>query len=195
MADPLTLGKFIEPALAPSEGNQGSKSSTLGPADLWDFGIFDYADLATATTPINVPSGEVFVPVTNDGLGSNTYKNLPDTGVTDIWNPLTGAFDFSQINIGDMIDIRLDLEFTTSSVNQEYSVMLELGQGVTPYSIPFAVKTNVKSTGPVDINRYNGIYIGNALTRDNPGQFKISSTNTGTLIVRGWYCKVVKKGR
>jgi hypothetical protein len=191
----FTSSKFIEPDGAPVGVTQKMKSSDLGPADLWDFGIFDYADLATTTTPITVPTGIVWTPITNDGAGANTYKNLPDTDVTDIWNTSTNVFDFSELSIGDMIDIRLDLEITTSGPNQEYGVVLELGQGVTPYRIPFAVNTNVKLAGTVSMNRYNGIYIGNALTKDNPGQFLVASNGAATVTVNGWYCKVVKKGR
>lgn len=191
----FNLLKFIIPDGSPSGSVQAMKSSDLGPGDLWDFGIFNYADNVTATTPINVPTGNVYVPITNDAAGAFTYKNLPDVGVTDVWDEVAGEFDFSQLSIGDMVDIRLELELTTTLINQEFDVVLELGQGVAPYEIPFAVKTNVKTAGAIAISRYNGIYIGNALTRDNPAQFKIRSTNAATLKVIGWYCKVVKKGR
>lgn len=191
----LTANKFPIPNGSPSGGEQPMQSSPIGPADLWDFGVFDYNDLATATTPINIIGGAGYVALTNDEAGPNTYKNLPDVGVTDVWDSVGGVFDFSQLSIGDLIDIRLDLQITTTGTNQDFDIVLELGQGVSPYQIPFAVKTNVKAASTVFVNKFNGIYIGNTLTRDNPGQFKLQSSANATVQVNGWYCKVIKKGR
>ena len=190
----LTADKFILPDGPPVEGAQPTSSSSLGPPDLWDFGSIDYADLATQSTPFAITGGAGYVPIPNDGAGVNGYSN-PPSGVTNVWDVATQAFDFTQLSIGDMIDIRLDMQITTTATNQEYDIVLELGQGVSAYQIPFAVKSNVKTAGAVFVNRYNGIYIGNALTLDNPGQFKIQSTANATLQVNGWYCKVIKKGR
>lgn len=187
----LTADKFIIPNGAATLGIQKMESSTIGITDLWDFGIFDYRNtLASQSLTGGTP-----IALNNNGAGVETYKNLPDTGVTDVWNTATNRFDFSELNIGDMIDIRLDLEVTTSSVNQTFSIDMELGQGGTTFTIPFVVNQEHKTAGAVAVNRYNGIYMRNANMTSNTAQFIISSANNLTVDVHGWYCKVIKKGR
>jgi len=187
----LTADKFIVPNGVPELGVQKMESSTIGITDLWDFGIFDYRNTLapqslTGGTPISL---------NNNGAGVETYKNLPDTAVTDVWNTSTNRFDFTELNIGDMIDIRLDLEVTTSAVNQTFSILLELGQGGTTFEIPFVINQEHKTAGAVAVNRYNGIYMRNANTITRPAQFILSSADDLTVDVHGWYCKVIKKGR
>ena len=163
------------------------------PADNFAGGFFDYNDLATQTTPISVTGGGGFVKLTNDGLGVNTNKDYPPSGITDIWDASNDRFDFSELKLGDMIDIRLDLEVTTTSPNQEIDVRLFLGVGATEYSIAF-VETSFKSAGAQPVDRYNGIYIGNALTLNNFGEFRIQSDGNATVKVNGWYCKIIRRG-
>lgn len=190
----LTQDKFILPDGSPITGVQTTKSSALGPSDLWDFGIYDYRDSTTLTTPISLTGGSTAI-ITNDGLGSNNYILEADLGPSNIWDTTNNRFDFTSLNIGDMIDIRLDLEVTTTSNNQTFSIDLEMGQGGTIYTIPFVVNQEHKTAGAVAVNRYNGIYLRNANLIDNPAQFKISSASNLTLEVHGWYCKLVRKGR
>ena len=94
-----------------------------------------------------------------------------------------------------MIDIRLDLEVTTSVVNQTFSIDMELGQGGTAFTVPFVVNQEHKTAGAVAVIRYNGIYMRNSNTITNPAQFILSSADDLTVDVHGWYCKVTKKGR
>lgn len=41
--------------------------------------------------------------------------------------------------------------------------------------------------------RYNGIYVGNELMRDNPGHFRIYSDAACTVKVNGWYCRIATR--
>lgn len=190
----LTAGKFIETNGAPASGVQAMQSSTIGPPDLWDYGIFDYADLATQTTAIAVPGTNTLTTITNDGLGANTFSVPPQSGVTDVWDTATDQFDFSELAIGDMVDIRLDVEVTTSVANQVFDIVLEAGQGGgVPFEIPW-VHRYVKTAGVNPVNIFNGIYMKSSNAIDNPAQFKIKSPSACTVVVNGWYCKVVKKG-
>lgn len=163
------------------------------PADNCTIGLVDYNDAATVITPINIPTGLVNVNVTNDTLGPLTNKAYLPLGVTDIWDSSTDLFDWSELKLGDMIDIRLDLSVTTTSPNQLVQVDLSLGVGGSQYSIPF--EDNVfKSSGTQRITRYNGIYIGDTNTLNNGARFVIRSDNTATLVVNGWYVKVLIRG-
>lgn len=153
-------------------------------------GFIDYNDLFTATTPIVVPGTSTFVDITNDGLGPNTLKTYLPTGMTDIWNTSTNLFFWTDLKLGDMVDIRLDLEVITTTANQVVEVVLELATGGTPYDIPFAANL-FKAAGTYKINRYNGIYMGNLDTLNNNAKFKIKSDAPATLRVNGWYCKII----
>lgn len=157
-------------------------------------GYFDYNDLATVSTPLVVTAVGSPIVIPNDAAGPQTYRADAPTGITDVWDEIADSFDWSELKAGDMVDIRLDLRVITVSVNTEVKVDLHLGDGAGIYTIPFVTETNFKTTGSHPINRYNGIYLANANTIDNGGQFKISTDKDCTVIVIGWYCKLLIRG-
>lgn len=163
------------------------------PSDNCRIGFADYNDLATQTTPINVPGTLTNVDLTNDESGPFTNKTYLPTGVTDVWDSGTNLFDWSDLKLGDMVDLRLDLEVTTTSPNQLVQIDLQLAVGGGQYSIPF-VDTTFKSSGPQNVNRYNGVYMGDSNTLNNSGKFVIRSDSTATVVVNGWYCKILIRG-
>lgn len=153
-------------------------------------GFANYSDVATQTAPITVTGGAGAVYLTNDGAGTLTSKTYLPQGVTDVWNAIAGSFDFTQLKLGDAIDIRLDLDVTTTSSNQLVDVELELGSGAGLYSMPFA-SCAFKDIGEKSVSLYNGIYIGDANTLNGGGKFKVSSSDNATVMVNGWYCKIL----
>lgn len=179
---------------------QGEEKITVQQiADFYDdgviikMGILDYADLTTQTTPISITGGSGFVEITNDSDGSNTFLTLPPTGVTNVWDGTLNTFDWSELTSGDTVDIRLDVEVTTTVANTEINIELFLGTGAGAYSIPFITRINFKTAGTYPLNRYNGIYMRDSNTIDNGGVFKISSDQDCTLKVNGWYCKINRR--
>lgn len=171
-----------------------SYSSGAGglPVDNCSIGFVDYNDLATVTTPISVTGGTP-VYLTNDGLGAFTNKAYLPQGVTDVWDASINSFDFTELKVGDMLDIRLEVDITTTAPNQEVLIDLELAQGGSTYTIPFSDVTQ-KTTGLHRLNRFNGIYMGDTNTLDNPAKFKLSSPDNCSVTVLGWYCKILIKG-
>ena len=169
--------------------------TTALPADNFTGGFFDYNDLATQTTAISVTGGGGFVDLTNDELGAFTNKLFPPLGVADVWDASIDEFDWSELKLGDMIDIRLDVEVTTTLTNTELNIVLELGTGGGLYQIPFLVPTDFKTAGAIPINRYSSIYLGDTNTLNNGGKFRIQSDKTCTVKVNGWYCKVNRRGQ
>jgi hypothetical protein len=153
-------------------------------------GFFDYND-----TGLSVPITSAGSPVimTNDELGAFTNKAYAPLGVTDVWDSGTNMFDWSELKLGDTVDVRLEFNLTTVSVNTQIHVDLHLGTGGGAYSIPFVSETDYKNTGTRVVNVYNGIYMGNINTLDNGGQFKISTDKDCSIVVRGWYCKITKR--
>lgn len=167
--------------------------SGSGAADNIKGGILDYNDAATAITPINIPPGLINTDITNDGAGPFTNKAYAPVGVSDVWNTTTNLFDWSDLKLGDMVDIRLDLSITTSSPNQLVEIDLLVAVGGSQYAIPFS-RNVYKNAGSQSLNRYNGIYMGDTNTLNNGAKFVVRSDSAATLVVNGWYCKVLVRG-
>lgn len=156
-------------------------------------GFADYSDAATSTTPISVPQGVPTV-LTNDAAGPFTNTSHLPAGVTRVWNGATNQFDWSELSIGDTVDIRLDGTVVTTTPNQTFLITLVAGIGSgSEYSIPFAGAVT-KSVGSVPASRFNGIYIGNSETKDFPAELRITSDAAATVVVNGWYCRIIKAG-
>ena len=164
------------------------------PTDNYSGGFFDYNDLASASSPIAVTVVGSPVVLTNDGAGPQTNLSFPPSGVTKLWDVSTDMFDWSELKFGDMVDIRLDLTVITTSVNTEIKVDLHLGTGGGAYQIPFVTEKNIKNTGSHNVDRFSSIYMGDANTLDNGGQFKMSTDKDCTVIVNGWYIRAIIRG-
>ena len=163
------------------------------PADNIVGGFLDYNDLATASTPLVVTVAGSPVVLTNDGAGPLTNKNFPPVNVTDVWDEVD-SFDWSELKLGDMVDIRLEVDLITASVNTEITIDLHLGTGGVAYTIPFITDVNYKNVATHKLSAYNGIYLGDTNTLDNGGQFKISTDKDCTVIVAGWYVRILCRG-
>lgn len=168
--------------------------STEQLADLAFTGFADYNDLATTATPLNITVAGNPTLLTNDGVGGFTNKTYLPNGVTDVWDSTLNTFDWSELKLGDRVDIRLDIDLITTSVNTEINVDLYFGTGVGAYKIPFISGADFKNTGTHKLNRFNSIYMGDTNTLNNGGQFKITTDKDCTVVVNGWYCSVIKKG-
>lgn len=154
-------------------------------------GFIDYQDATTATTPISVPGTSTFTQLTNDGAGGSTNKDYPPDGVTELWNASTNRFDFSELTLGDQLEVRIDIEITTTAANQECFIELELGTGGTPYILP-VYGFGEKSAGTRALAPCFNFYMGNANTLNNTGRIGVKSDTACTVKVNGWYIKVAK---
>jgi len=153
-------------------------------------GIVDYRDNTTIATPITLTTSPASL--TNDGAGTGSVNMLPD-GVTEVWNTTTNRFEFSELSIGDIVNIRADLSVTTSVVNQKVTLVLEIGSGSSLHDIVY-IERFFKDIGTYELNSFNGIYIENENVRTNGGRFKMSSSHGATVTVHGWYSNVMKRG-
>lgn len=178
--------ELLENILAAINSEQG-----LVPADNAVFGWADYNDSATSTTPITVLSG-IETALTNDSLGARTTETYLPEGVSSLWNAGTGYFDFSSLPLGATVDIRFDIAVTTTAPNQTVDVNLNLDIGGSPYSIPFIFR-EYKSAETHKASIMSGVYMGNTGTVNNPAQFVITSDDDATVVVNGWYVRVIKR--
>jgi hypothetical protein len=154
-------------------------------------GWADYADVATTGSPLNVTA--VYSVITNDGLGVNTNTSYLPEGVTQLWDSSTNSFDWSELKVGDMIDIRLDLSVTIVTNNTAVDVDLFMGFGGS-IDVPFISAQNFKTAGTYNLIRYQGLYIGSDDVRNNAAQLKIKADHNCTCVVNGWYVRYTKKG-
>ena len=175
---------------------EASIKSYIGTAspDGFSGGWADYADVATIGSPIAVTA--VPTALTNDGLGVDTntaYLPIGGNGITQLWNTSSNGFDFSDLNVGDMLEIRMDIDVIITSNNTAVDVNLHMGSGGTVI-VPFISQQNFKTTGTFEVIRYMGLYIGSEDIRDTLAQLKISADNNCTCIVNGWYIKATRRG-
>ena len=157
-------------------------------------GFADYNDNATSGTPLSVTGGGAAVVLTNDALGAYTNTQFLPEGIDRLWDASTNNFDWSELSAGDMVDIRADITVTTSSSNTAIDVLLHLGAGGSAYTIPFIQDYNFKSSGTYQKVMFNSIYMGDANTLNNGGQFKITADANCTVVVNGWYVRCLRRG-
>jgi hypothetical protein len=91
-------------------------------------GSFLYADLTTQTTPLN-GIANVEKNLINDIDGTNTDLSNAPYGVSTLWDSATNKLDFSQLSIGDVVNLRTTLKVTTSTANQNIHIFARLGLG------------------------------------------------------------------
>ncbi len=152
-------------------------------------GVFDYNDAITPSTPIAVTGGAGYTFLTNDGQGPFTNISYPPEGVTKVWDGVTNRFDFSELTLGSKIEIRLDIEVTTTSPNTAFDAALELAIGGSTYDISW-INSFQKTAGVQHIVVASFIYIGDENTRANPAKFKIKSDEDISVKIFGWACYV-----
>jgi len=181
------------PSLVKTLKSYITSGSTASP-DGFSGGWADYADVATKGTPIAVSA--VPAVLTNDGLGVDTktaYLPTGGNGITQLWNTSSNGFDFSDLNVGDMVDIRMHISVIIASVNTVVDVNLVMGSGGS-IVVPFISDQNYKATGTFEVVRYMGIYIGSTDVRDTLAQLKIEADKACTCTVHGWYIKAIRRG-
>ena len=164
--------------------------STAPAAGTVSQGVYDYNDLATTSAPISLTSANTQYQMTNDGLGSFTNKIYTLPGVSDLWDSSTNRFDFSGLSLGDTVDIRVDFSVTTITTNTVIDFALELGLGSSPYQVEVMSPVNFKSAQTYSMVHWQGIYMGDNNTLQNPARLLARADKTGvSVVVNGWYVR------
>lgn len=167
----------------------GSGSWTNPPVLGW----YDYNDSATAGSPITL-TADTWTTMTNDGAGGDTELSYALAGTTNLWNTGTNRFDFTTLDVGDVLIGRLDLSFITSSANTAASVRLVCAEGhANEYDIPLLSQQNFKSIGTHRVTIPVSMYIGNTPTKDNPCSVEALTDEGSTVTVNGWFITVMKR--
>ncbi len=152
-----------------------------------------WEDIADAGAAQNLTSG-AWVDLQNDGTGANSNSTYRLPGKTIIWDVVNDEFDFAAAGcaIGDVVNIRIDVVVTTSGVNHEIALRMDLAHG-DPAEYSFELmRTNYKTAGTHAIVRDISIYLGNTKTLNNPAKIAMRTDNTGdTVVVNGWFVRTI----
>jgi len=158
-------------------------------------GWVDYNDTATQSTPLVVVPN-VAKKLTNDGLGQYTNRVYQSKYITDIWNTSTNQLSFSEFQIGDTVDFRIEFDITTNANNQEARVEFHLGvSDPNAYTIVASSPLIYKASGTYKVHAITSFYIGNELTLNNPGEIYILSDDNATVKVGGFFIKYTLQPR
>lgn len=144
------------------------------------------------TGSLQAHTGSTETTLLNNGSGSFT-TSYPPTGISSIYNYATNRLDFTSCSLGDMLDISLDIEVTTSAANQVVSAELVLAVGQPEeYKLTFVGNTQYKDAGLNKIVQYLGLLINTNAVKNNPAKFVFNSTQNATIKVNGHYIKITR---
>jgi len=191
----LSGGDLHEPkGVAGASANQVYAANGSGSgawSTLYLQGWEDYNDSGSSQPLSTVPT---YTDLSNDGLNTYTSTAYRLPGRTAIWDTANNQFDFSSLNLGDTVDIRLDFNITTTSASNDISYGLDLAHGdATEYRLIFNTNT-YKAAGTHGSINWIGIYMGNLATLNNPAKIIMASDAAGDSVVfNGLYARVTPR--
>jgi hypothetical protein len=139
-------------------------------------GYFNYADTGNSVSFLANTEKKL----DNDTLGSNTDISQSPFGIATVWNTDTNKFDFSQMDIGDTIDIRIDLDLA----NIIDKVFLKIGSLELPL---------FNSTSKIGLSSYITQLPINSNVKTNGAEVYVKSSINGSLSVVGFYTRILRK--
>lgn len=155
-------------------------------------GYFDYNDLITQTVPLAVVAN-VPKKLTNDTEGLNTSTDQNPYGVSYVWDYTTNQFNFTELEVGDTIDVRIHVQVTTTSSNQKVSMSAKFGIGSVSQFENSIYENMFKSAGTHEVSFVAPFYIGSTYITDYPAELYLTSDATATVKVDGWYVRILRK--
>ena len=166
------------------------------PGDNLFGGTFDVADLGTTSSPISIPGTNAFIKLTNDGLGAQTINTHAPIGITELWDTTNDEFDFSQLKLGDIVDIRLDINVITPSPNTQVEVRLEAGLGVFAFNVGWDNQfySAAKASPGIPLVRSSFVAMQTTTILTGKAEFQVAADKACTVVVNGWNYVVTRRG-
>lgn len=178
-----------------SDSENGGKTINIKLGNLVGYsavGGFNYDDLQTRANPISYISGDL--QLTNDTLGVRTFTTQPPYNVTNVWDELTNTFNFEQLKLGDEFFLRVNLEVTTSTINQISSFFILFGEGtVDEVKQPIFIETHNDTVGLHQLTFSYNFSISNENWRITPAKLLYSSDYSASIVVNGWHPYIIRK--
>ena len=163
------------------------KSVTVQRSGITSAGWAVYEDSRVSTLTL---TADTLTVLPNNALGSNTTNAYLPLGVTNLWNAGTSSFDFTELAVGDAVELRILVQPTTASNNTQIELDLYLGSGVNQYKVPFITTQNFQFSGLFEATRYTSFPIRNEDTRTSPAQFKVIANKDCTMQTDDFLVKV-----
>jgi hypothetical protein len=154
-------------------------------------GGFYYADLITQTTPLAYTTGDL--QLENDIEGSLTFLTQPPFGITSSWDEDTNTLDFSQLSIGDHVNLRVDLIVTTSAANQSSEIKLLLGEGGAEAKTFLLEDVFTETAAATDFSGEISFQINYETWRTTAAKILFSSDASADIEVVGWNVYIIRK--
>lgn len=161
-----------------------------------DIGWYNVSDTATTGSPIALSVAGTFYDLTNNASGTDTSNTYGVAGISSVWNTGTSRFDFSGLALGDLVNISVDVSYTTTTANTALDMIVELGVGQPGvYNIPLVVGQNIKTSSTARIVAQKLITMKNTTTKDFPARIRVKADQTGsTIVVNNFVVEVIKRG-
>lgn len=151
-------------------------------------GFIDYSDLATATTPVSVSAATVTA-LPNDGAGAQSISTYKPNKVTELMNVANGQLDFSELDLGDEVMVRVGITITTLTANTDVTVGISFAiGGTTPFPLEFLEEKpfkTAKTHKPQLIDCH--FYMGSADVINNPAAVIVEADKAIEVQVDGFY--------
>ena len=155
-------------------------------------GVQDFQESTTVAGggagAVDMPLADTWYDLTNDGAGPLSTQAYAVAGHGALWNTTTDEFDFSALKVGDLLRIRLEVEFLTSAPNVQVAMRMVFGPSFA-YDLPIQRKSfkNAASAGEGRLLRYFSFQVKSTDVQSNPAKFQVASDTAGTdIIVYGW---------
>lgn len=161
------------------------QSGVVPQAGVGSQGWWDYNHGGSATV---LTLADTFYTLDNDALGPQTNRVFAPAHVADVYDGVTGEFDFSDLTVGDELTFRISSSLITSSPNREFKIRMRFAIG-SASEFPLTIEDQVLKTADThpDMRTFK-FYIGSADVRDYPAMVEASSDGTGdTILSSGYY--------
>ncbi len=158
------------------------------------FGFFDYNDADTQVNNVALLDG-VWTDIPNDGAGAFTNTAYKPSTMTTLLDTNTGYLDFTELNLGSAILVRIDFVVLPQINNCVLECRYELGAGPAVYALEVFRQRLDQGSGisyPSPKQSFY-IYMGDNNTLDNPCKLQARLVGSdGTLINNGVAIEVRK---
>ena len=133
-------------------------------------GIIDY-NHAGANLPL---VADTWTDIPNDKAGPFTNLTYAPSGIDNLMDGSTGYFDFSQLVLGDVIQVRIDFTVSPNINNALLKCRVVLGGGVNEYALTVFEKRLDYGSGVAYPSEKGSflIYMGDLNTLNNPGKLQ-----------------------
>jgi hypothetical protein len=155
-------------------------------------GYFIYEDLLTQETPVFFGNA-VPTLIPNDGEGLDSDSTNAPLGVANIWRADDSQMDFTDLDIGDTVDLRITLDVSTMANNQKYQILFKTGIGSADENEITAFTLTAKSSGSNPNTFSVSFPIADENVRDFPAELYLLSDGSGEFKVFKFYFRIIRK--